>query len=57
MKKLINKFIVWYLLRYCNARLRYDGRVVRVFSEGFYNDYVAEYLDAMARIRAKEKGD
>ena len=56
MKKLINRFIVWYLCRNYNAVLRYDGRVVRVFSQGFYDDVVVDYLNAMARTRAKEKG-
>lgn len=55
MKKLINKFIVWYLLRYSNAVLRYNGKVVRVFSQGFYDDVVVDYLNAMARTRAREK--
>lgn len=54
MKTLINKFIVWYLLRYCNAVLRYDGRVVRVFSQGFYDDVVVDYFNAMARTRSRE---
>ena len=57
MKKLINKFIIWYLLRYCNACLKHDGRVVRVFSKEFYDDVVVDYLNAMARTRAKEKGE
>lgn len=55
MRKLINKFIVWYLCRYYRACLRYDGRVVRVFSQGFYDDVVVAYLNAMARTRAKEE--
>ena len=56
MRKLINKFIVWYLCRYYRACLRDDGRVVRVFSQGYYDDVVVDYLNAMARTRAKEKG-
>jgi hypothetical protein len=56
MRKLINKFIVWYLLRHCNAVLRYNGKVIRVFSQGFYDDVVREYFNAMARTRAEEKG-
>jgi hypothetical protein len=57
MRKLINKFIVWYLCRKCNACLRYDGKVIRVFSQGFYDDEVREYLNSMARTRMKGGGD
>ena len=53
MKKLINRFILWYLWRYYRSCLRYDGRVVRVFSQGFYDDVVVDYLNAMARTRMK----
>ena len=51
MNKLIKRFIVWYLLRRCNACLKYEGRVVRVFSKEFYDNEVAEYLNAIARTR------
>ena len=54
MKKLINRFIVWYICRYYRACLRYDGRVVRVFSQGYYDDVVVDYLNAMARTRTRE---
>ena len=53
MKKFVNKFILWYLLRYCNACLRYNGKVIRVFSQGFYDDEVREYLNEVARVRMK----
>ena len=54
MRKLICKFIIWYLFRYYRGCLRYDGRVIRVFSEGFY-DGVVYFLDAMVSARAKAK--
>ena len=55
MRKLICKFIVWYLFRYYSGMLRYDGRVIRVFSEDFYDGFVADYLNAVASARVKAK--
>lgn len=51
MAELIKKFIVWYLLHRCNACFKYKGKVVRVFSEEFYNTEVREHLNAVARAR------
>ena len=61
MAELIKRFIVWYLLKRCNAVFEYNGRVVRVFSEEFYNNEVRDYLNAVARARfntrtPKERG-
>lgn len=49
MDKLIKKFIVWYLLRKCNAIIKYNGKVVRVFSADFYEKHIREYCNAMKR--------
>lgn len=49
MKKIINRFIVWYILRYYNAVLRYGEKVVRVYSRSFYDDVVLENLITMAK--------
>lgn len=35
MKKLIEKFIVWYLKRN-NAKFEYENYIVRVFLKGYY---------------------
>jgi hypothetical protein len=45
MAELIKRFIVWYLLKRCNAVFEYNGRVVRVFSEEFYNFVVDRKID------------
>ncbi len=55
MHNLVKRFIVWYLLTYCNAVFRYKGRVARLFSEGFYDDEVMEYLNAVARARFRAR--
>ncbi len=51
MVELIKRFIVWYLLKRCNAVFEYNGKVVRAFSEEFYNTEVRDYLNAVARAR------
>lgn len=51
MAEWIKRFIVWYLLKRCNAVFEYNGKVVRAFSEEFYNTEVREHLNAVARAR------
>lgn len=51
MAEWIKRFIVWYLLKRCNAVFEYNGKVVRAFSKEFYNTEVREHLDAVARAR------
>lgn len=46
IRKIINKFIVWYILKHNNAVLNVDQYVVRVFSQQFYNYVVITALDA-----------
>lgn len=45
MKKLIEKFIVWYLKRH-NAMFRYENYVVRMFSKDYY-DRLMSYASAL----------
>lgn len=49
MKRLIEKFIVWYLCKYCNCLLDYENKVVRVYSEAFYEDKIVPYLEDLRR--------
>ena len=37
MKKIIEKFIVWYLLKQHNAKFEDENYVVRVFSKNYYD--------------------
>lgn len=37
---MIKKIILWYVLRKCNGQYKCNGKVVRVFSEEWYNDYI-----------------
>ncbi len=49
MKELLKRFIVWYLLNKYNAKIEYNGKVVRVFSVEFYEKHIREYCNAMKR--------
>lgn len=49
MKDIIEKFIVWYLCKYCNCRLDYENKIVRVYSEAFYKDKIVPYLEDLRR--------
>ena len=49
MKKLIKQFITWYLIHNCNAIFEYNGKVVRVFSDDFYEKHIKEYCNALKR--------
>ena len=49
MKDIIEKFIVWYLCKYCNCLLYYENKVVRVYSEAFYKDKIVPYLEDLHR--------
>ena len=49
IKELVNRFIIWYILEKCNATIKLDGKVVRVFSEEFYEKHIREYCNAMER--------
>lgn len=49
MKELLNQFIVWYLIKKCNAIIEYNGKIVRVFSVDFYEKHITQYLNDLKR--------
>lgn len=48
---MIKRFIVWYILHRCRGIFRYKGRVVRIFTEEFYDGEVREYLNYIKRAK------
>lgn len=54
MHDLIKRFIIWYLLKKCNAKFEYHDKVVRVFSAEFHEKHIKEYCNAMKRSNNNE---
>ena len=47
MKRMIKRFIVWYLKRH-NVKFEYNNYIVRMFSKGYY-DKLMQYADDMRK--------
>ena len=49
--KIINRFILWYLVRH-NVQIEHDGFVVRMFTKEYYSNIIkpAEYAFAKKSI-------